>query len=431
MLSFASAQTLAENGSNPWRDQIETGGSLQRLPIVRSTDDVSSDRRKYTDANCEAFRGQPESPLQRIQTKVKLNRVPRRFSSVRPSTIGYGKHPADVPAIQQAAYFDEVQTLHQESLHITPPTIRASPPVPAPTRSTSEELPQTETLMWSFSFRKAPWSTVLREFSSLMGYSLTMRVEPPGEFNFYDERPYSATAAIDVFNDHLIPDGFVLVRKEDRLVLLNSQEPIDDRYVPFVDVNQIDLLSRNEIAGAAISVFGQDIDKVFSEVEGIKSPLGQLKLFSHSNRILAIDTGTHLRRIRDLLMHKGFARSDISIQVYPLHHSKAEDVAKAVNDFLNPQNSSGSRTLLGFAPEMVHVTPELATNSLLIRGPDEAVEMMYHLVAQLDRAPREVLLQALIVEVQRGNTLETGVEIGFQDSVLFDRFEVASRDHVH
>ncbi len=30
-------------------------------------------------------------------------------------------------------------------------------------------------------------------------------------------------------------------------------------------------------------------------------------------------------------------------------------------------------------------------------------------------------MQALIVEVQLGNTKEAGVELGFQDSVLFDR----------
>lgn len=64
---------------------------------------------------------------------------------------------------------------------------------------------------------------------------------------------------------------------------------------------------------------------------------------------------------------------------------------------------------------------EKTTNSLPIRGTSEEMSTIQRLICDLDRAPREVLVQALLVEVELGNTNELGVELGFQDSVLFDR----------
>ena len=42
-------------------------------------------------------------------------------------------------------------------------------------------------------------------------------------------------------------------------------------------------------------------------------------------------------------------------------------------------------------------------------------------LGELDRAPAQVVIQALLVEVQLDSVDEFGVELGFQDSVLFNR----------
>jgi type II secretory pathway component GspD/PulD (secretin) len=141
-----------------------------------------------------------------------------------------------------------------------------------------------------------------------------------------------------------------------------------------------------------------------------------------------VDTGTHLRRIRDLLLQTGFARSDALSSVFQLKHAKAEDVAKAINDFLS--GSSGAE--MNAMPQMNsgmdsdRVVAEKTTNSLIIRGSQETLPIIMRIIHDLDRSPREVLLQALIVEVLVSNTKEFGVEMGLQDSVLFDRSIVNS-----
>ncbi|TWT94208.1 type II secretion system protein GspD [Neorhodopirellula pilleata] len=280
--------------------------------------------------------------------------------------------------------------------------------------------------VWTFNFNQAPWGAVLQEFARMMDYSLTMQKEPSGQFTYYDSRYYTIQQAIDILNDHLVPQGSILVRKGDRLIVLDTQQPINDQHVPFIPVNQIESLGRSEIAGAAIPVNGMDVRLAMEEVNALISPLGQVRPMSHSGRMLVIDTGTYLKRIRDLLMETGFANSELVTHVHALHHAKADDVAKAINDFLADENNGGTTASNLITRGQPHVTPEATTNSLLVRGNYESVRMLEELIIGLDRSPREVLLQALIVEVALGDTLETGVELGFQDSVLFDRSIVDS-----
>ena len=297
-------------------------------------------------------------------------------------------------------------------------------PVPPETIQSAITNPASQaisTRLWAFNFNKAPWAAVLREFSKLMDLPLTMQSQPTGDFTYFDNRQYTAEQAIDVFNDHLIPQGCVLVLRETSLVLLSATEPIRDEYVTFVSLDQIDRVGRNTLAGAAIPVSGLDVAMAVQEVEAIKSPLGKVKPFTHTGRMLVIDTGTHLRRIRDLLMQTGFARRDLNSAVYPLHHAKSELVAKVIQEFMAESSQSGATANSPIAPGAVHIASEATTNSLLLSGNEEGMQIISQLVADLDRTPREVLMQALIVEVQLGNTKEAGVELGFQDSVLFDR----------
>jgi type II secretory pathway component GspD/PulD (secretin) len=274
---------------------------------------------------------------------------------------------------------------------------------------------------WAFNVQGAPWSTILREFAGSMGFSLSMGVQPAGTFTYFDGRYHSPQQAIDIFNDHLIPLGAILVRNEDRLILVSSDVPIADSIVPFVAVNEIDSVGRNEVAGAAIPMKGTDAQTALAEVMAMKSGIGTVRAFSNTGRVMVIDTGTHLRRIRDLLLQTGFARNDDTSVVYQLRHAKAEDVAKAIQEFLTGQTGGADGQFSSQTGQNDRVVAEKTTNSLIIRGSVESMPTIYRIICDLDRFPREVLLQALIVEVNIGNTNELGIELGIQDSVLFDR----------
>lgn len=113
-------------------------------------------------------------------------------------------------------------------------------------------------------------------------------------------------------------------------------------------------------------------------------------------------------------------------KVIRLRNAPATDVANAVSQFLQQQ-----RDLANLDPNAVStvqllereviVVAEPISNSLLISATPRYYNEISELIGQLDKAPAQVIIQALLVEVQLDNTDELGLELGFQDDLLFDR----------
>ncbi len=301
--------------------------------------------------------------------------------------------------------------------HRTPPSRTQYPlhvgsvrPISGPVQVTSQR--------WEFNFHNAPWLLVLRSFAQEFGLTLQIAAETEGLFSFYDERLLDATETMDILNDALLPRGRILIRDGERLTLVDASEAIPGNMVPFVSMNQIDSLGRNELATVAIPLKAVDSMQTVDEVGQLQSPLGQVRVLSSAGRVIVTDTGSYLRRMRDLLLGSGLAAGDQLARVYQLRHARAEDVATAISSFLSGVESTAAPEGRGGSQQIV---PEATTNSLLVRGTTEDLEMIENLITDLDRAPREVLVQALLLEVELGNVDELGIELGMQDSVLFDR----------
>lgn len=117
-------------------------------------------------------------------------------------------------------------------------------------------------------------------------------------------------------------------------------------------------------------------------------------------------------------------------EVYLLQNQPATEIAAAVNAFLQSQRDLSDGTDLVSPFEQIEreviVVEEPQTNSLLVSATPRYYDEVMKMIKSLDRPLEQVTVQALIVEVELNNTDEFGVELGFQDSVLFDRGTVAS-----
>ena len=309
---------------------------------------------------------------------------------------------------------------HRESIDTEPQSVSSrGPALPPVILKGTESVGQS----WSFSFKDAPWPVVIRNLSGQFGFSVDFVETPTSTFTYFDSNTYSVDRALDVLNDHLLKEGFIIVRNERNLTVIGASGEIPDSSVPFVGIHDLDRLGRNELASVAFPIRHADPVQAVQEISQLLSPLGHVKALSDSRRVIITDTGTYLRRLGDLLLERGVGGSIIESVVYQLHHASAEDVASSINQFLTGQSgqqvSGGPRTVVGAGGNRVVAEP--TTNSLLIRGTGEEISGITAIIQDLDRGPREVLVQAVLVEVQLGNTHEHGVEVGFQDSVLFDR----------
>ena len=146
-----------------------------------------------------------------------------------------------------------------------------------------------------------------------------------------------------------------------------------------------------------------------------------------TNSILASGSGADLQVVEALLLRldEGDIRERVTV-VYRLKNSPALDVAAAINEFLGSERqvqqlTQGDATPFEQIEREVVVVPEPVSNSLIVSASPRYFPEVEAIVEKLDERPPMVLIQVLIAEVALDDTDEIGVELGIQDSLLFDR----------
>ncbi len=113
-------------------------------------------------------------------------------------------------------------------------------------------------------------------------------------------------------------------------------------------------------------------------------------------------------------------------EVYRLKNSFAPDVASAVNEYLTSKRqvetaAPGLLSAFEMVEREVIVVPEPVSNSLIVSATPRYFDDISQLVEQLDRRPPMAMIQVIIAEISLNDFDEFGIEMGLQDSILFDR----------
>ena len=146
-----------------------------------------------------------------------------------------------------------------------------------------------------------------------------------------------------------------------------------------------------------------------------------------SNAIIASGPARDLQVIEDLLNRlDARAVNNFPAQVYRLSNAPAQDVADAINSYLDGRTDlidADPRTATGVpaVSRAIIVTPEVVSNSLIVSALPEYLGEIENIIRSLDRRPPMIQVKVLIAEVDLDAVEEFGIELGFQDSLLFDR----------
>lgn len=148
---------------------------------------------------------------------------------------------------------------------------------------------------------------------------------------------------------------------------------------------------------------------------------------TRTNSVIAIGGGDALRVVEAIMLR--LDESDIRQRrntIYRLKNSPSDSIAQAVTNFFTSQSNLASQdpNLVSSVEQLereVIVVSEPVSNSLLISATPRYNDEIIRLIEKLDAAPQQVIIQALLVEVELNNTDEFGIELGFQDSILFNR----------
>lgn len=155
-----------------------------------------------------------------------------------------------------------------------------------------------------------------------------------------------------------------------------------------------------------------------------------------TNSVIAIGAAEALRVVEAIMFR--LDESDVrqrQTSVFRLKNSPAQQIAQAVQQFLTNQRdlTQTDPNLFSNVEQLereVIVVAEPVSNSLLISATPRYHKDVVELVKKLDEAPKQVVIQALLVEVELQDTDEFGIELGFQDSILFNRSLIGNLQQV-
>lgn len=153
-----------------------------------------------------------------------------------------------------------------------------------------------------------------------------------------------------------------------------------------------------------------------------------------TNTILAVGSVEALSVVEAILLRlDSTAARQRDTTVIPLRNVQASEVADALDAFLEQQSdlqesAEGLISNIERLRQEVLVTADNVSNSLIVSATPEYYSQITGIISELDATPPQVIIQALIVEVQLDNTDEFGVELGFQDPTLFTRSIVAAAE---
>ncbi len=146
-----------------------------------------------------------------------------------------------------------------------------------------------------------------------------------------------------------------------------------------------------------------------------------------SNSIIATGSEGDLRIVEALLLRLDqVTDQQRKSTVIQLKNAPALDVASAINQFLLnrrqiEQAVPGEINPFQELEREVVVVPEPVANKLILAATPRYYDEIKALIDKLDEQPPQVMIQVLIAEVALNSLHEFGIELGVQNSVLFDR----------
>lgn len=185
------------------------------------------------------------------------------------------------------------------------------------------------------------------------------------------------------------------------------------------------------------SLFGtdEDSDEPGGYGSGGLSPLN-VTTDLRTNSIIAAGSADDLAVVEAILLRLDDAEvRSRQTNVFRLKNADATTVAEVLNQWLETEREVEADAELTMSPREqiereVVIVAEQATNSLIVSATPRYEAELRRLVEQLDERPPMVMIQVLIAEVGLNDTDEFGVELGLQDSLLFDRSLLSDVDTI-
>jgi type II secretory pathway component GspD/PulD (secretin) len=240
--------------------------------------------------------------------------------------------------------------------------------------------PKPEKLRFQFHFQ--PWKDVLEWFAEQADLSLIMDSAPQGTFNYNDRREYTPAEAIDLLNSVLSTKGYMLVRRERLLMLVNLEDGIPPNLVPTVAPEALDSKGEFELVSVLFDLEKIKPEEAEAEVKKLLGPQGTVVALSKSRQVLVTETAGRLRAIRSVFkrIESESDRQGPQVEVIRLSRVDPQLAVASINKLFSSPPDVKPAAGTQAAPQ---VDADPASRQLMIRGTEAQIAQIRSLLEKM------------------------------------------------
>ncbi len=277
-----------------------------------------------------------------------------------------------------------------------------------------------ETLM-TLDFKDAPLATVMDYISEHAGFTIISNTSLTGRVSIISKKPVTVDQALDLINSVLKENDFAVVRTGNilKVVLLSEAKQMN---IPVRSGNEPEKISpTDEIVTHIIPIKFADAVKLKDDLAGLLPDYAEFTANQASNSLIITDTSANIRRISEIVKALDTQMAMVSeVRVYRLVYADAENVANVVNEIFEDTSSSSTQNQNPFSrmfrgpggpfgammgggrgdrgdnndssngntkASRVVAADDQMTNSVVVSGPTETLDVIGNMILQLDTNP--------------------------------------------
>jgi len=255
-------------------------------------------------------------------------------------------------------------------------------------------------------------AAVLEYISEAAGLSVVLDVPVDGRVSIISRKALSVEEAVTLLNTALKEQGYAAIRMG-RILKIVSLEEAKERNIPVRSGNDpTQIEATDELITQVIPVRFADAVKLKEDLTPLIPSYAELTANASSNALILTDTGANVRRIVEIVRALDTHMSTVAeVKVFQLVYAEATDTAKLINEIFKQEEqqaaqaagpSGGMRMLFrgsgreeqattaegARGPKVVAVGDE-RTNTVVVSGPADTLEVVAHVIGGLDENPAE------------------------------------------
>ena len=153
---------------------------------------------------------------------------------------------------------------------------------------------------FSFEMRGRPWSAVFEWLTDKTGRDfVSNNANPSGTFNVITQKgkKYTIPQIIDIINDGLLSQKWVLLNRGTSFTLVPADEKIDPALVPRIALKELPEHGNTEIVSTIYQCVALVAEDSAPEVKKQLGPFGEVQPLHKANQLILQDTVGNLKRI--------------------------------------------------------------------------------------------------------------------------------------